>query len=44
VTPGHDAPVYGAEPVHVVGRRHLVQNERSTGRAQDQIDADLLDR
>jgi hypothetical protein len=35
---------YGAEPVHVIGRRHLVQNKRSTGRAQDQIDADLLDR
>jgi len=35
---------YGAEPVHVIGRRHLVQNKRSTGRAQDQLDADLLDR
>jgi hypothetical protein len=35
---------YGAEPVHVIGRRHLVQSKRSTGRAQDQLDADLLDR
>jgi len=35
---------YGAEPVHVIGRRHLAQNKRSTGRAQDQLDADLLDR
>jgi hypothetical protein len=35
---------YGAELVHVIGRRHLVQNKRSTGRAQDQIDADQLSR
>jgi len=35
---------YGAEPVPVIGRRHLVQNKRATGRAQDRLDADLLDR
>jgi hypothetical protein len=35
---------YGAERVPVIGRAHLVRNKRATGRAQDRLDADLLDR
>lgn len=35
---------YGDADVHVIGRRHLVQNKRASGRPQDLVDADLLER
>ena len=35
---------YGGELVHVIGRRHLLQNKRASGRPQDLVDADLLER
>ena len=35
---------YGDEAVHVIGRRHLIANKRASGRAQDRVDADLLER
>jgi hypothetical protein len=35
---------YGGERVPVIGRRHLIQNKRASGRPQDLVDADLLER
>ena len=35
---------YGDADVHVIGRRLLVQNKRASGRPQDLVDADLLER
>jgi hypothetical protein len=35
---------YGDEGVHVIGRRHLVQNKRASGRPQDLVDAELLEK
>jgi len=34
---------YGDVPVPVIGRRHLVQNKRASGRPQDIVDADALE-
>ncbi len=35
---------YGGETVHVISRRHLVANKRASGRPQDLVDAELLER
>ena len=35
---------YGDEPIHVIGRDHLVRNKRACGRPQDLLDLELLDR
>ncbi len=35
---------YGDVAVTVISRRHLVQNKRATGRPQDALDADALER
>ena len=35
---------YGGQPVPVIGRRELIQNKRATGRPQDVIDAEVLER
>jgi hypothetical protein len=35
---------YGEQRVAVIGRRHLVANKRASGRPQDLVDADLLER
>ncbi|HET6921504.1 MAG TPA: hypothetical protein VFI16_00020 [Anaeromyxobacteraceae bacterium] len=35
---------YGGERVAVIGRRHLVVNERASGPPQDLVDVDLLER
>jgi hypothetical protein len=34
---------YGDQAVAVIGRAHLIANKRATGRAQDALDADLLE-
>ena len=35
---------YGDQPVHVIGREHLIKNKLATGRPQDLVDAhDLAD-
>ena len=36
--------VYGDVKVPVIGRRHLVENKRASGRPQDLVDADALER
>ena len=35
---------YGGETIGVIGRAHLLANKRATGRAQDALDADELER
>lgn len=35
---------YGEQRVSVISRRHLVMNKRATGRAQDLLDAEVLER
>jgi hypothetical protein len=35
---------YGGEPVHVIGRRHLIKNKLASGRPQDLVDAQNLRR
>ncbi len=35
---------YGGERVAVIGRLHLIANKRASGRPQDLVDADLLER
>jgi hypothetical protein len=34
---------YGDQTVAAIGRAHLIANKRATGRAQDALDADLLE-
>lgn len=34
---------YGDQTIAVIGRAHLITNKRATGRAQDTIDAELLE-
>ncbi len=34
---------YGDQTIAVIGRTHLIANKRATGRAQDTLDADLLE-
>lgn len=35
---------YGGEQVPVISREHLIANKRATGRAQDLLDAEQLQR
>jgi hypothetical protein len=35
---------YGDQPIHVIGRRHLLANKRASGRPQDLLDAEALER
>ena len=35
---------YGDQPIEVIGRAHLIINKRATGRPQDALDADTLER
>lgn len=41
---GRVSTTYGNHAVPVIGRAQLVANKRATGRPQDQLDADLLER
>ena len=41
---GKVTTTYGDQPVAVIGRVHLIANKRATGRPQDALDADLLER
>jgi hypothetical protein len=41
--PARAQTTYGAEPVPVIGRRHLVQNKRAAGRPQDLLDLKILE-
>ena len=41
---GRDETTYGDQPIHVIGHAHLVQNKRASGRPQDLIDLELLER
>jgi hypothetical protein len=41
--PDRAQTTYGAEPVPVIGRRHLVQNKRASGRPQDLLDLKILE-
>ncbi len=41
---GRTQTSYGGQAVPVIGRRELIQNKRATGRPQDAIDADLLEK
>ena len=38
------ASTYGDQPIAVIGRAHLIVNKRATGRPQDALDADILER
>jgi hypothetical protein len=42
--PGRAETSYGGQPVHVIGKRELVLNKRASGRPQDLVDADLLEK
>jgi len=42
--PGRLETTYGALPVHVLGKRELIVNKRASGRPQDLLDADLLEK
>lgn len=42
--PEHVETRYGDVAVTVIGRRHLIQNKRATGRPQDLLDVTLLER
>jgi hypothetical protein len=41
--PGRAETAYGDQTVHVIGRRHLVQNKRASGRPQDLLDLEILE-
>ena len=34
---------YGGETVPVIGKRHLIQNKRTSGRPQDLLDLSILE-
>jgi len=40
---GRTAGSFGGENVFFIGRKELVRNKRSTGKAQDAVDADMLE-
>lgn len=42
--PGRLAAEYGDQSITVIGKAELVCNKRATGRAQDALDADVLER
>jgi hypothetical protein len=35
---------YGGKSVPLIGRRHLIQNKRASGRPQDLLDLEILER
>lgn len=41
---GRAETTYGEQTVPVIGRRHLVQNKRASGRPQDLLDLEVLER
>ena len=41
---GRAQTTYGGHAVPVIGRRELIQNKRATGRPQDAIDVELLEK
>jgi MFS family permease len=41
---GQVETTYGDQTVPVIGRRHLIQNKRASGRPQDLLDIELLER
>jgi hypothetical protein len=41
--PGRAETTYGDQAVPVIGRRHLVQNKRASGRPQDLLDLEILE-
>lgn len=42
--PGRLETTYGGQTVHVIGKRELVLNKRASGRPQDLVDADVLEK
>jgi hypothetical protein len=44
VLPDRLMTAYGNQAVSVIGRAHLIVNKRATGRPQDALDAELLER
>ncbi len=41
--PDRAETTYGDQTVPVIGRRHLIQNKRASGRPQDLLDLEILD-
>jgi hypothetical protein len=41
--PGRTETTYGDEVVQVIGRAHLIQNKRASGRPQDLLDLEILE-
>ncbi len=35
---------YGGQPLPVIGRTHLLANKRASGRPQDLVDADVIEK
>jgi hypothetical protein len=42
--PSRISTEYGGQPLPVIGRMHLVANKRASGRPQDLVDADAIER
>lgn len=42
--PNRAETTYGDQTVPVIGRRQLIQNKRASGRPQDLLDLEILDR
>ena len=42
--PERISSIYDDQPVHVVSRRHLIQNKKSSGRLQDLADVEALEK
>lgn len=42
--PSKMTTTYGDQTIAVIGRTHLIANKRATGRPQDRVDADMLER
>lgn len=42
--PSRLAAAYGDQSITVIGKAELIRNKRATGRAQDALDADVLER
>jgi hypothetical protein len=41
--PDRAETTYGDQTVLVIGRRHLIQNKRASGRPQDPLDLEILE-
>jgi hypothetical protein len=41
--PDRATTTYGEAPVLVIGRRHLIENKRASGRPQDLLDLEILE-